>query len=172
MSHEEMMRILTALICVVLPCLDVTGCPPDSGRGVVIYNGTVSELKEREKGTTDLWISPAELTRTTRLVLKPEGVCDDKSCMPIPPARKQEFLKANDGKTWFNLSEFARLLKQPAAHDAKHGVWCFGPRPEAQNGHVATRIAPDFTLPDMQGKPHSLSDFRGKKVLLLTWASW
>jgi len=32
--------------------------------------------------------------------------------------------------------------------------------------------APDFTLPDMNGKARSLSDFRGKKVLLLTWASW
>jgi cytochrome c-type biogenesis protein len=32
--------------------------------------------------------------------------------------------------------------------------------------------APDFTLPDMNGNTHSLSDFRGKKVLLLTWASW
>jgi peroxiredoxin len=32
--------------------------------------------------------------------------------------------------------------------------------------------APDFTLPDMDGKMHSLSDFRGKKVLLITWASW
>ena len=32
--------------------------------------------------------------------------------------------------------------------------------------------APDFTLPDIEGKLHSLSDFRGKKVFLATWASW
>jgi peroxiredoxin len=32
--------------------------------------------------------------------------------------------------------------------------------------------APDFTLPDVSGTPHSLSDYRGKKVLLATWASW
>ena len=32
--------------------------------------------------------------------------------------------------------------------------------------------APDFTLPDRNGKPVKLSQFRGKKVLLLTWASW
>jgi peroxiredoxin len=30
----------------------------------------------------------------------------------------------------------------------------------------------DFTLPDINGSMHSLSDLRGKKVLLLTWASW
>jgi hypothetical protein len=32
---------------------------------------------------------------------------------------------------------------------------------------------PDFTLPDIAtGKPVSLSDFRGKKVLLIQFASW
>jgi hypothetical protein len=31
----------------------------------------------------------------------------------------------------------------------------------------------DFTLPDIRtGKPVSLSDFRGKKVLLIHFASW
>jgi hypothetical protein len=31
----------------------------------------------------------------------------------------------------------------------------------------------DFTLPDMRtGKPVSLSDYRGKKVLLIQFASW
>lgn len=32
---------------------------------------------------------------------------------------------------------------------------------------------PEFTLPDIAtGKPVSLSDFRGKKVLLIQFASW
>jgi hypothetical protein len=32
---------------------------------------------------------------------------------------------------------------------------------------------PDFTLPDIAtGKPASLSDFRGKKVLLIHFSSW
>jgi len=30
----------------------------------------------------------------------------------------------------------------------------------------------DFTLPDMEGKPHSLSDYRGKWVLVNYWATW
>jgi peroxiredoxin len=32
--------------------------------------------------------------------------------------------------------------------------------------------APDFSLPDLDGTLHSLSQHRGKKVLLATWASW
>jgi peroxiredoxin len=32
---------------------------------------------------------------------------------------------------------------------------------------------PDFTLPDIEtGRAKSLSDFRGKKVLLVQFASW
>lgn len=38
---------------------------------------------------------------------------------------------------------------------------------------VATgQLAPDFTQDDVSGKPVSLSDFRGKYVLLDFWASW
>ena len=32
--------------------------------------------------------------------------------------------------------------------------------------------APDFTVYDLEGNPHKLSDFRGKPVLLNFWASW
>lgn len=32
--------------------------------------------------------------------------------------------------------------------------------------------APDFTLTDIDGKEHKLSDYRGKAVLIIFWASW
>ena len=33
-------------------------------------------------------------------------------------------------------------------------------------------LAPDFTVYDIDGNPHKLSDFRGKPVILNFWASW
>lgn len=33
-------------------------------------------------------------------------------------------------------------------------------------------LAPDFTVYDLDGNPHALSDFRGKPVILNFWASW
>lgn len=36
----------------------------------------------------------------------------------------------------------------------------------------APRRAPDFTLKDLDGKPHKLSDYRGKVVVVNFWATW
>ena len=141
-------------------------------RRVVLYGETATEVRADKELTKDLWVTLADLTRATKWEVKPEGVCSAKECIPIPAGRTKDFLAERDGATWFNLSAFARLLKQPAAHDAKHDVWYFGPRPDAQNAHVTSLTAPDFTLPDHTGKPRSLAEFRGKKVLLITWASW
>lgn len=41
--------------------------------------------------------------------------------------------------------------------------------PETQE---ASNLAPDFTVYDLEGNAHKLSDFRGKPVLLNFWASW
>jgi peroxiredoxin len=43
---------------------------------------------------------------------------------------------------------------------------------EDRNAELAGLTAPDFTLPDIAGTPHMLSQLRGKKVFLSTWASW
>ena len=32
--------------------------------------------------------------------------------------------------------------------------------------------APDFSLPDLHGRMHTLSAHRGKKALLIVYASW
>jgi len=44
-------------------------------------------------------------------------------------------------------------------------------------GHKMNPVEPpvasaDFTLPDMDGESHSLSDFRGQVVMLNFWATW
>lgn len=145
------------------------------GSRTVIYDGVVHRLGPAPKAldaTSDLWGTLSDLKRVTGFVIKPQGICRDELCFPIPRGRRQAFLSRRGSRTWFNLSEFARLVRQPVAHDEELATWFFGPRADEQNGHISSLTAPDFTLPDINGKPHSLTDFRGSKVLLLTWASW
>ncbi len=142
-------------------------------RATVVYDDVATEINPApsEDASDQLWITTAELTRATRFEIKPQGVCRDELCFPLPKARMQEFLRRRAPLTWFNLTAFAALVHQPVAHDAATFTWYFGLRSDQQQA-LASRRAPDFTLPDMEGKLHSLADFRGKKVFLITWASW
>ena len=147
----------------------------ETNKAVVIYDDKATDVgmaKLSPAKPNDLWITLADLKGATRFENKPQGVCRDELCFPLPKKRRAEFLQTQGKKTWFNLTEFARLVKQPVAHDAEHATWYFGLRPEVQNSFTTNFQAPYFTLPDKNGKLHSLADFRGKKVLIVTWASW
>jgi hypothetical protein len=139
---------------------------------VVVYDGAPTSVLANEEPSPDLWVTIKDLTRATRFVVKPQGICRDELCFPIPKGRKAEFMAKKGSVTWFNLSEFARLVKQPVARDEKNGAWYFGKREDERGTYLESLEAPNFTLPDMAGRMHSLSDYRGKKVLLITWASW
>jgi len=150
----------------------VAGRAADQDKRMVIYDGVATEVSLSREAGADLWLTTSDLTRATRLIIKQQGVCRDELCFPLPKNRKAEFVQKKGGTSWFNLSEFARLIKQPCVIDEKNGVWYFGARAAEQNGYLTSLAAPNFTLPDLNGKLHSLADFRGKKVLLVTWASW
>ncbi len=159
------------ILAIVTTCA-VTARAADQNTRTVIYDGVATEVAVPPNSANDLWITTDDLSRATRFVIKPQGVCRDELCFPLPKSRKAEFVSKKRAVTWFNLSEFARLIKQPVVADQKNGIWYFGARASERNGYLASLEAPNFTLPDLNGKLHSLADFRGKKVLLVTWASW
>ena len=135
----------------------------------IMYGGRVTQLAGAKADGNDLWLSTADLTKASGWELKPEGACLRDVCVPIPPGREREFVR--DGKS-FNLAAFGRHLGQPVVHDDKSGAWYFGEAASTRRQSLASLQAPDFELPDLDGKMHRLSDYRGKKVLLAAWASW
>ena len=59
----------------------------------------------------------------------------------------------------------------PALQQSKTGIQ-LATRIKGMRGGVIGDPAPPFTLPDTKGKEVSLSDFRGKYVLVDFWATW
>ena len=118
-----------------------------------------------------LWVPLEELPRTTGWAHKPEGLCRDEVCVPVPAPRRADWLDG-DGRR-LDFAAFAAHLGHAVARDEQRGAWAFGPPATtgAPSGSGPV-TAPDFRLPDLDGNLHSLSDYRGKKVLLYCWSSW
>lgn len=139
---------------------------------VALHRGVAVEITDRLADPTDLWVLPADLTRVSGFELKPEGLCLEEICIPVRANDADPLAVERDGQTWVNTSALARRMNQAVVADAEAGVWSFAPMPTSVTGGAASVEAPNFTLPNTKGDSVSLADFRGKKVLLLTWASW
>lgn len=111
-----------------------------------------------------LRVSPADAEKISGWTPKPEGMCRDELCVPVPVDAR------NDGR--IDLAAFWRTLGHPVLSDRTGDVWVLGTAAASRATALAGLEAPDFTLPDLAGTPHRLSDLRGKKVFLTTWASW
>jgi hypothetical protein len=125
----------------------------------------LSDSDEVAANATDgLCVSAADAERATGWLLKPEGMCRGELCVPLRDGMRR------DGRV--DLAAFWRALGNPVVHDDAGEVWVLGAGADERNAALAGEQAPDFTLPDLAGTPHRLSDLRGKKVFLSTWASW
>jgi hypothetical protein len=139
----------------------------------VLYQDRETQLAGARIEGEALWLTLPELTAVSGWELKPEGVCKDEICVPVPEARRDALLRGGpSGQALFNLTEFARLIEEPVAGDKPNSVWYFGPAGWEWRTRLSSREAPDFVLPDLAGRQHSLSDLAGKKLFLLFWASW
>ena len=111
-------------------------------------------------------LSPDVVQRSLGWRLEAAGLCRGDTCVPVRP---EHGLLRDDG---LDLRALASLLERPLALDVEERIACLGAS-AAERGHRLRSLdAPEFTLPDLGGHPHSLAEHRGRKVLLLAWASW
>jgi hypothetical protein len=111
-----------------------------------------------------LWVKKRDLPAINAFEVKPQGACRDDLCIPIA----KQMLRGD----YFDLTAFAKRIGQPVVADVDARVWSFGEIQALRGSFLEGRLAPDFTVPDRAGRPVRLADFRGKKVLVVTWASW
>ncbi len=138
----------------------------------VLFDGRTVTVSPILPDATDLWVQPADLPRVNDFELKPQGACFEDICVPVKQDQDSALFVRRAGQAWFNVSELAARLQQPVVVDHETNTWSLGAIPVSRARFVERGIAPDFTLPDWQGNSVSLSDFKGKKVMILSWASW
>lgn len=132
---------------------------------VIYENRDAQRLGENSSELGEaLWVSPADLEAATGWELKAEGLCRGDACIPLPADGSW-----TDAEGRVDLTAFAAREGRPVVRDAAAVVWAFGAA--AQSGPSGAE-APDFRFPDLDGREHSLSDYRGRKVFLYTWGSY
>ncbi len=132
----------------------------------VVHHDRVTDLSGASAEGDHLWVPIEDLERSTGWHLKPEGACLGEVCVPL--ARDGSWVKT--GK--LDVAAFSRHLGDAVAHDDSGTVWSIAEAASAKRSRLQSGEAPDFELPDLSGRMHKLSDYRGKKVLLYAWASW
>jgi hypothetical protein len=105
-------------------------------------------------------VSAAELERVTGWALKPEGLCRDERCVPFAGASADAI----------DLADISRALGMPLVEERRAGLWALGQ--EAGGTALASATLPDIALPDLDGRPFRFSSLRGRKALIVAWASW
>jgi hypothetical protein len=111
-----------------------------------------------------LWMAASAAEKVTGWTLKPEGMCRDTLCVPLPAAA----VKGSD----VDVGAFWTKLGGAVVGSEDGQAWALGAPAGERTAALEALQAPDFTLPDVDGTPRTLSQLRGKKVFLATWASW
>jgi hypothetical protein len=111
-----------------------------------------------------LQLTADEFELATDWEIKPEGACQDEVCVPLPPLERDA-----DGR--IDVAVVAERLGMPVAHDDPHGLWALGPRSGDRRVLESARM-PELVLHDFDGDAFDVANLRGRKVVLIAWASW
>ncbi len=111
-------------------------------------------------------LAPDALLDAVGWELKAEGLCRADTCVPVPDPST---LLVDDR---LDLGAVADALGRPSVVDAGAGIAAIGLGAEPRRGALRSLVAPPFTLPDLDGDLHELSEWRGRKRLLHAFASW
>jgi hypothetical protein len=111
-------------------------------------------------------LAPEALPAAIGWTLEPQGLCHGDICVPV---RDRSAFTVGDR---VDLAGVAAALRRPVVVDAEHGYAALALPAEERRRSLTELSAPDFTLPDLDGTPHSLHEWRGRKRLLQAFSSW
>jgi hypothetical protein len=146
-----------------------TGGPrpaPEPKRRSATHETTREQQNARTDGSVDrvitdtLDLTAEQFSAGTGWVIKPEGACQGDVCVPLP--------KKAEG---FSAQAAAERLGMAIVADEPSGLWSIGPASFGDRA-LATAVAPELVLNDLDGNEFRLSSLRGQKVVIVSWAPY
>lgn len=135
---------------------------------IITERGSQEVSAEAERASGALWMAPADVERLLGWTLKPEGLCRGPVCVPLTGQEAKRTVRPDA----LDIAGLWRRMEKPVRCTANADVWILGEGASERTAALQSLDAPDFSLPDLAGKLHALADYRGRKILLATWASW
>jgi len=112
---------------------------------------------------SSLRVPAGEFAATTGWDAKPQGMCRGEVCVPAPGALENGIV---------NVESAAERLGMPVVHDSAHGVWSLGAA-TATGRTLATAVAQfPSSLIDAMGRGFDFASLRGRRIIMIAWASW
>jgi hypothetical protein len=111
-------------------------------------------------------LDPTDLPVALGWQLKPAGLCREDVCVPV---RDRTELFVGDQ---LDLAAVASALRRPLVIDAEAGIAAVALPAETRRDALSALVAAPFTLPDLDGNLHELSEWRGRKRLLFAFSTW
>lgn len=107
----------------------------------------------------DVVVAADDVLRATGWELKPEGLCKGPVCVPTNWTSTDRV----------DLRAFAEALHRAFVVDIDGGVAALAGDPMSSGQRASID---ELELPDLDGNVVRMSDFAGRKRLLVAWASW
>jgi hypothetical protein len=134
----------------------------------VLHESRDTHLSDAKADGDALWMDRADIERATGWMWKPVGLCREETCMPLPRNAEPPMVAGDR----LDLAALWRYAGWPVVHDDTSRLWVLGEGASRRAEALTSLEAPDFELPDLGGRRHRLSDYRGRRVFLGAWASW
>lgn len=131
----------------------------------ILEEGREHAVPAAVSGASAVSLAPEAVREATGWEVTDRGLCRGDRCIPLRGA-------SAIGEHGVELSALAAALGRPLALDVDERIASLGASAAARADRLRSLDAPDFSLPDLQGRRHALSEHRGRKVLLIAWASW
>jgi peroxiredoxin len=147
--------------------MDTTADPSGAARTITVLDDGAARVDVAVHGE-HVVLALADLAAALGWELKPEGLCRGDVCVPV----RDRSLVEPAGEGGVSLQGVAAALDRPLVVDLDAGVAAIGPPRASRRQALAGGPLPDLALPDVDGVVLDLASLRGRKAVVVAFATW